>query len=351
MALRADDVDLGRDSLLVKRFQAGDQAAFDDLYRRYFDRLSRFCQRRVGDPLEAEEIAQEAFARAFRAMPAFAGERRFYPWMTVIAGRLCVDAHRRRGRSTPMAEVDAGAVEADHGDVFAAVDRAHLTTAMEQLAPRHREVLHLRETQGWSYQRIAEHYDVSLGTVEALLHRARRALRREFEKVAGDQRAWAGLPVVGWLARRWAGLRSRACLRAAQVSEFATPLAAKVASVAMVVGSAAVIHGGGPALASAHAARPTARPAVVVSARQLVAAPAADPPAPTGPAAAGASVAPPGAAPAGGPPVAVGFGQAQTYNNTAPVHSSAAGTSLGADPSQVGRDAVAHVNNLLEKLP
>ena len=70
MALRADDVDLNRDRLLVERFQAGDREAFDDLYLRYFERLRRFCQRRVGDAHEAEEVAQEAFVRALRAMPA-----------------------------------------------------------------------------------------------------------------------------------------------------------------------------------------------------------------------------------------------------------------------------------------
>src|SRR5204862_4279643 len=99
MALRADDVDLNRDSLLVERFQSGDTEAFDDLYRRYYARLVRFCLRRVGDPHEAEEVAQEAFVRAYRALPRLTGERRFYPWMTVIAGRLCVDSHRRRSRT------------------------------------------------------------------------------------------------------------------------------------------------------------------------------------------------------------------------------------------------------------
>jgi RNA polymerase sigma-70 factor (ECF subfamily) len=233
MALRADDVDLGRDRALVVRFQGGDGDAFDDLYRRYFDRLRRFCERRVGDPHEAEELAQEAFVRALRAMPGFAGERRFYPWMTVIASRLCVDAHRRRQRSTPVADVELGSVELDVEDLFAEVDRGHLQQALGQLAPRHREVLDLREYHGWSYQRIAEHYDVTLGTVEALLHRARRALRREFEKVT------TGVPAVAWLVRRFDTLRTRAT---AQLGDLATPLSAAVASAALAAGSVAMIN-------------------------------------------------------------------------------------------------------------
>jgi RNA polymerase sigma-70 factor (ECF subfamily) len=254
MALRADDVDLGRDRALVMRFQSGEEHAFDDLYRRYFARLRRFCERRVGDPHEAEELAQEAFVRALRAMPDFAGERRFYPWMTVIASRLCVDAHRRRQRSTPVAEIDPGSVEADLDPLFDAVDHAHLAEALDRLAPRHREVLELRERDGWAYQRIADHYDVTLGTVEALLHRARRALRREFEKVtAGDRwSSLAGIPGIAWLVRKAGSLRARI----PQLGDLASPLSAAVASAAIAAGSVAMVGAGSTD-------RPAPPPAVV----------------------------------------------------------------------------------------
>jgi RNA polymerase sigma-70 factor (ECF subfamily) len=209
MALRVDDVDLVRDRALVERFQEGDPAAFETLYKRYFDRLTRFCQKRVGDRHEAEEIAQEAFTRALRALPTFEGERRFYPWMTVIAGRLCVDTHRRRGRSEPTAAPDLGVIEGGQEQIVDAVDIAILAQALGRLAPRHREVLDLREQQSWSYQQIADHYEVTLGTVEALLFRARKALRREYLAVVGDERSWAALPVVGLLLRRLGSWRAR----------------------------------------------------------------------------------------------------------------------------------------------
>ena len=96
-----DDVDLDRDRALVERCQAGDSAAFGNLYARYYERLLRFCLRRLNDRHEAEDAAQEAFARAWKALPRFAGERRFYPWLTVIAGNICTDMLRRRSRSTP----------------------------------------------------------------------------------------------------------------------------------------------------------------------------------------------------------------------------------------------------------
>ena len=157
MALRADDVDLGRDRALVEQIQEGDIAAFEDLYRRYYGRLFRFCLRRMGNPHEAEEVTQEAFARAYRAMPGLRGEKRFYPWLSVIASRLCIDSHRRNGRIEPSAEIDLGAVEAGHDRLEAAVDFDLLQQAMTRLSPRHREVLDLREREGWSYQLIADH--------------------------------------------------------------------------------------------------------------------------------------------------------------------------------------------------
>lgn len=238
MALRLDDVDLVRDRALVEQFQAGDVAGFEDLYRRYYGRLYRFCLKRVGDPLEAEELTQESFVRAFRALSGFAGERRFYPWLSVIAARLCVDTHRRKARTEPSADIDTGVIEGGQDKVVDAVDIDLLNEALARLGPRHREVLRLREEEGWSYQHIASHYGVSLGTVEALLWRARRALRREFIAVAGPESggALAGVPLVAWLTRRMHAVR----IRMAEWGDKALPAIANGAvSMAVIVGSSA----------------------------------------------------------------------------------------------------------------
>jgi RNA polymerase sigma-70 factor (ECF subfamily) len=254
VALRLDDVDLVRDRALVERFQEGDTAAFDTLYCRYFARLVRFCQKRVGDPLEAEEIAQEAFTKALRALPTFEGERRFYPWMTVIAGRLCVDSHRRRGRSEPSSHVDLGVIEGGQEKIVDAVDVQILATALGRIAPRHREVLDLREQQGWSYQDIADHYGVTLGTVEALLFRARKALKREFMAVVGGDRNWAALPLVGGAFGRITSLKAKVEGWASGVlpalSGPAVAAALAVTAVTGAVGGAALLdrdHGAGQA--------------------------------------------------------------------------------------------------------
>ena len=258
MALRLDDVDLVRDRALVEQFQAGDVAGFEDLYRRYYGRLYRFCLKRVGDPHEAEEVTQESFVRAFRALSQFAGERRFYPWISVIAARLCVDNHRRKARTEPTADVDMGSVDGGQERIVDAVDVDLLNMALDRLGPRHREVLSLREEQGWSYQHIASHYGVSIGTVEALLWRARRALRREFIAVAGPEStgAAAGIPILGWLIRRMHGIR----IRMGQWTDAVMPAVANGAvSMAIVVGSSAggtaLAHGIADAVSSSPAAR------------------------------------------------------------------------------------------------
>ena len=242
MALRVDDVDLVRDRALVERFQEGDAAAFETLYRRYFARLARFCQKRVGDPYEAEEIAQEAFTRALRALPTFEGERRFYPWVTVIAGRLCVDHHRRVGRSQPSASVDLGVIDGGQEQIVDAVDVEILATALGRIAPRHRDVLDLREHHGWSYQRIAEHYDVSQGTVEALLFRARKALRREFTAILGGDGHWAVVPVlpVLWTAvARFVSMKAKVeAWTTGAVSALSGPAMAAAITVTAVSGTA-----------------------------------------------------------------------------------------------------------------
>jgi RNA polymerase sigma-70 factor (ECF subfamily) len=206
-----DDVDLDRDRALVERCQAGDSAAFGNLYARYYERLLRFCLRRLNDRHEAEDAAQEAFARAWKALPRFAGDKRFYPWLTVIAGNICTDMLRRRSRSTPTDDMEltaqqpVGVVGTDTSEelVLAAVDGELVNRALGRLSTRHRHVLAMREGSGWTYQQIADHEGVEIGTIETLLWRARQALKREFAVVSESKEALAGfLIATGALIKR-----------------------------------------------------------------------------------------------------------------------------------------------------
>ena len=288
MALRVDDIDLAGDRALVERWQAGEHAAFDDLYRRYFDRLRSYCQRRVGDRHIAEEIAQEAFVKALQALPRFAGERRFYPWVTVIASRLCVDHHRRNARVQPSDTIDPGTVDGDHGTRLAFLaDVDNLDRAMQRLGPRHLEVLELRERKGMTYQQIADHLDVPQSTVEALLFRARKALRREFMAVSGER--LVAIPLVGGLLSRIAtklhGAKDRLAEAMPSLVQLSGPVAAGAMAVALTVGplapgsrdsaaadALAVRAGGGPAAAT------TVDPTAITSLPAPVLTPATDEP-------------------------------------------------------------------------
>ena len=206
-----DDVDLDRDRALVARCQAGDAAAFDNLYARYYERVLRFCIRRLNDRHEAEDAAQEAFARAWKALPRFAGELRFYAWLTVIAGNICTDVLRHRSRSTLTDDMEltahhpvgvVGEVTSEEL-VLAAVDGELVSRALDRLSPRHRHVLAMREGSGWTYQQIADHEGVGVGTIETLLWRARQALKREFAIVSDSKEALAGFLIAsGALIRR-----------------------------------------------------------------------------------------------------------------------------------------------------
>jgi RNA polymerase sigma-70 factor, ECF subfamily len=181
-------VDLARDRDLVERCQDGDRTAFEELYHRYHRRLFHFCLRRLHEPYEAEDAVQEAFTKAWRALPRFAGERRFYPWLTVIAGNVCTDILRRRSRLTPVDDVPLPLVDVDSRDVdelvLREVDTAMVVQALGRLSDRHQRVLQLREGSGWTTRQIAEHEGVAVPAMETLLWRARQALKREFAAVA-----------------------------------------------------------------------------------------------------------------------------------------------------------------------
>jgi RNA polymerase sigma-70 factor (ECF subfamily) len=355
VALRADDldpgaVDLDRDRELVLRYQQGDTAAFEELYRRYYPRLHLYCQRRVGDPHASEELAQEAFIRAMRAMPRFAGERRFYPWMTVIAQRLCIDHHRRTSRVEPIAEVDLGVVEEEHAELFGAVDRDHVAEAMQRLAPRHREVLGLREQQGWTYQQIADHLQVPVTTVEALLHRARKALKREFLVVSSGTRL-AGFPILGWIVMRMAHIRARVSGHTAnELAPVAGTAAAGIAAVTLVLAPFVA-----PFASSDQRAVTTDAPHVVVaSTPATTGAPLVlDPSAPTTTTAAATHDASAGGTSTRTPranagPVSVGTGDAavaaaQQDNAQQPVQVDLHIIQIGANPQQTVEDIVDHL--------
>lgn len=201
MVLGVDDLEFNQDRSLVERVQLGDEDAFAELYRLHYDRLYRYCLYRLGEPHEAQDVAQEAFTRAWVNAGRLQGDSRFYPWLRTIAGNLCTDVGRRRARVQPAPVVDPGPTEGGQEHIVDRVDLTLLEQAMSRLPERHRRVLEMREADGLTYEQLADQTGSTVGSVESLLWRARQGLRRQFAVVSGEG-LLAGLPVIGWVVRR-----------------------------------------------------------------------------------------------------------------------------------------------------
>ncbi len=180
----ADDVKL------VERALAGSEEAYRLLLRRYQRPILGLLCRMVRDPALAEDLAQEVFVKAFRALDSFDRSRKFSSWLFKIAHNTAIDQLRRRELDTlPLETPDPDSADLlallpdDRAeDPVAAAERRQLATAIEhgieQLRPSYREVLLLRFEQGLAYEEIADVTGLPLGTVKTHLFRARKALAR-----------------------------------------------------------------------------------------------------------------------------------------------------------------------------
>ena len=358
MALRADDVDIDRDAALVARFQTGDDDAFADLYQRYFGRLRRYCHRRLGDPHDAEEAAQEALVRAYRALPRFSGDRRFYPWLRVIATNVCVDRYKRKP-VMPLAEPEGGDVVVD--SVFQTFDRERVRAVLHGLNPRHQTALSLW-AQGYPSAEIAEELGCSRGAVDFTLHRARQSFRARFIALTGDTKLGAVglLPALGRWAQRW---RARVTTRVANHADLVSPLAVKVAAGALAL---SVVGGTAATANSAASSRPSTTPPPAVQVRTTPASsvgpvapaptPASGSAAPVSPprAAGGQPPSPPAAAPAAegknvGPLLFTTDDDAKRRTQNAPIKVQAGSVFVRADPQAAVDGARTRTNQLQGK--
>jgi RNA polymerase sigma-70 factor (ECF subfamily) len=195
---------------------AEEEAAFAQVYRAHNQKLLRYCQYRLRDRHEAEDVMQESFVRAWRSMPANAYGTNFYPWLRVVAGNLCTDVLRKRSRSEPVADIEPGTVDGGMDRITEEEDRQMVRQALMRLNDRHRSALMMREDEGLTYDEIAARTGVTSGTVESLLWRARQALKREFTVVAGRTGAFAPIPVLAAVAARMSAVRRRAGARIAR---------------------------------------------------------------------------------------------------------------------------------------
>jgi RNA polymerase sigma-70 factor (ECF subfamily) len=173
---------------LVRRVQSGERSAFDLLVRKYQYRIAALVRRYVRDEAEAEDVVQESFVRAWRALPGFRGEAQFYTWLYRIAVNTAKNHLVSLGRRPATEDIDdeeLGAVrEAQSLQDVATPEHEALRSEMEglvlaavaRLAPELREALTLREVEGLSYEEIAERMQCPIGTVRSRIFRARDAI-------------------------------------------------------------------------------------------------------------------------------------------------------------------------------
>ncbi len=180
------------DQELVARVQRGDKAAFDLLVLKYQHKIAKLVSRYVRDRAEVEDVTQEAFIKAYRALRGFRGESAFYTWLYRIAintAKNYLVAQGRRPLSVDVEPEEAEAMASEHGNVSELLtpERSMLTDEIARTVERAiaalpedlRTAITLREIEGLSYDDIAVAMDCPIGTVRSRIFRAREAIDNE----------------------------------------------------------------------------------------------------------------------------------------------------------------------------
>lgn len=181
------------DRELVLAFQAGDEAAYDELYRRHRDRVARVCRRFLNNAPDAEEAAQETFLKAFQALPRFNGQFQVGAWLARIAANVCVDHLRVKSRSHLVAlpnEDRISLLERGPEEILVG-EHPEIDVAIKDIQPLHADALKMRALDGMSHVEIAGRLDMTPSQVKALLHRARSSFKKAWDKAQG----WLLFPI------------------------------------------------------------------------------------------------------------------------------------------------------------
>lgn len=185
------------DLKLVERVKQGDRAAFDLLVLRYQHKIVKLVMRYVRDPVEALDVAQEAFLKAYRAMPAFRGDSAFYTWIYRIAintAKNYLVAGRRRPvdydldmQDPDQYEIHSRLKEGDtpEGLLLSEEIKSAVNKAIENLPDDLRTAIILRELEGMSYEEIAQTMECPVGTVRSRIFRAREAIDKRLKPLLG----------------------------------------------------------------------------------------------------------------------------------------------------------------------
>ncbi len=193
------------DQQLVERVQRGDKRAFDLLVTKYQRKLGRLLSRFIRDPSEVEDVTQEAFIKAYRALPGFRGDSAFYTWLYRIGINTAKNHLVAMGRRAPTStEMDAEEAEnLESGDQLRDLNTPEnqmmsrqvgdtVNQTLQELPEELRTAITLREIEGLSYEEIATVMQCPVGTVRSRIFRAREAVAAKLKPLldTGKDRRW-----------------------------------------------------------------------------------------------------------------------------------------------------------------
>jgi RNA polymerase sigma-70 factor, ECF subfamily len=189
------------DRQLVTRAQHGDKRAFELLVEKYQRKLARLLSRFIRDPAEVEDVTQEAFIKAYRALPAFRGDSAFYTWLYRIGINTAKNYLMAMGRRAPTStEVEADEAEGfEEGEQLRDINTPEsvllsneiaetVNATIEQLPEELRTAIQLREIEGMSYEDIARVMECPIGTVRSRIFRAREAIAEQLRPLLGTRK-------------------------------------------------------------------------------------------------------------------------------------------------------------------
>jgi len=189
------------DRQLVARAQRGDKQAFELLVEKYQRKLARLLSRFIRDPAEVEDVTQEAFIKAYRALPAFRGDSAFYTWLYRIGINTAKNYLMAMGRRAPTStEVEAEEAEGfEEGEQLRDINTPEslllsneiartVNATIEGLPEELRTAIQMREIEGMSYEDIAKAMDCPIGTVRSRIFRAREAIAEQLRPLLGTRK-------------------------------------------------------------------------------------------------------------------------------------------------------------------
>jgi RNA polymerase sigma-70 factor (ECF subfamily) len=189
------------DRQLVERAQRGDKQAFSLLVEKYQRKLARLLSRFIRDQAEVEDVTQEAFIKAYRALPAFRGDSAFYTWLYRIGINTAKNYLMALGRRAPTStEVDAEEAEGfEEGEQLRDINTPEslllskeiaetVNATIEKLPEELRKAIQMREIEGMSYEDIAQAMDCPIGTVRSRIFRAREAIAEQLRPLLGTSK-------------------------------------------------------------------------------------------------------------------------------------------------------------------